>query len=95
MSIHREISPLANRKMTLEIDVSHPRVKDLGGTEILIEDWWDRISGKSWMYESGNRDCLYYAMRVGYNRLPIDDEVLCGTVNEVEYLVHISEIVMT
>jgi len=95
MSVHSETSPVSNRKMTLNVNTTDSRVKDLGGTEIFIEDWWDRVSGKSWMYESGNRDCYQYALRVGYNRLPIDDEVLYGKVNETGCLVHISEIIIS
>jgi len=57
-----------------------------------IEDWWDRVSGSSWMFASGNIACMNYAMRSGLSKLPIDNEVLYGKIGCFGYLIHISEI---
>lgn len=66
---------------------------DLGGTEYQVEDWWDRVSGKSWTDSDGNPAALEYAFRAGATNLPIDDEVLYGKIGSLGHLVHISEVV--
>lgn len=78
---------------------AHPRAGqtvtvDLGnGPEpYRIEDWWDRVSGGSWMFAEGNPACLAYAFRTA-GATPIDDEVVYGKAkNGRGHLVHISEI---
>lgn len=80
--IHKEKSNFAGKKVTL---------KD--GVKITIEDWWDRLTQKSWMDMNGNPACLKYAIRSAYLNLPIDNEVLYGHIeNGLGNLVHISEI---
>lgn len=80
--IHKEKSNLAGKKVTL---------KD--GVKITIEDWWDRLTQKSWMDMNGNPACLKYAIRSASLNLPIDNEVLYGhTEDGLGNLVHISEI---
>ena len=63
-------------------------VENLGGKEIQIEDWWDRVSGKSWMDCTGNIACLTYAVR----DTPINNEVVYGKIDGAGYLIHIDEI---
>lgn len=58
-----------------------------GPFEYRIEDWWDRLTGGSWMYAEGNPACLAYAIRTA-GRTPIDDEVVYGD----GMLVHVTEI---
>ena len=58
----------------------------------VLEDWWDRLTGGSWMTARGNAAALNYAMRVATNGLPIDDEVVYGKVGAFGHLVHVSEI---
>jgi hypothetical protein len=61
-----------------------------------VEDWWDRVSGGSWMDAVGNPACLGYAIRASVAGLPTDDEVLYGhTPDGLGHLVHISEIAAT
>jgi len=61
--------------------------------EILIEDWWENISGKSWMVSNGNPACLEYAFRIGLEgKFPPDNEVLYGKIGDIGHLVHISEL---
>lgn len=63
------------------------------GQEILIEDWWQNVSGKSWMSSDGNPACLQYAIRtVLHNKVPLDNEVLYGMIGELGHLVHITEL---
>lgn len=57
-----------------------------------IEDYWDRVSGKSWTLSDGNPAAMKYAMRSGIEGLPMDDEVLYGKVGSFGHLIHVSEI---
>lgn len=57
-----------------------------------IEDWWVRVSGKSWMHCTGNPGCIQYAVRSSVEHLPLDDEVLYGKIGGLGYLVHVSEL---
>lgn len=58
-----------------------------------VEDWWDHLTGKSWMISSGNFAAMNYAMRSGFAGLPTDDEVVYGHIGALGYLVHVSEFV--
>lgn len=63
------------------------------GQEILIEDWWQNVYGKSWMVSDGNPACLQYAMRTGLkDNVAADDEVLYGKIGILGHLVHITEL---
>ena len=58
-----------------------------------VEDWWDRVSGGSWMDAVGNPACLAFAVRSAVCDLPTDDEVLYGkTPDGLGHLVHVSEV---
>lgn len=83
--MHAESSPLAGQ--TVKAKLGYTVV------EYRVEDWWDKITGGSWMFADGNPAALNYAMRSATNQLPIDDEVLYGKVGAFGHLVHISEIV--
>lgn len=93
--IHQQSSPFANHTVIIKSEVKHPQFQDFGGSEIIIEDWWDRVNGKSWMFCDGNPACLVYAMRIGFSDIPIptDNEVLYGhTKDGLGHLIHKSEI---
>ena len=92
--MHQKASPLARRTVRIKSDVKHPQMADFGGSEFRVEDWWDRIAGKSWGVCDGNPACLVYAIRTGFSKTPVppDDEVLYGKVGPFGHLVHISEI---
>jgi hypothetical protein len=66
--------------------------KGLDGDEIRVEDYWDRVAGKSWMISDGNPAALKYGMRAGFNGLPLDDEVVYGKIGAFGHLVHVSEL---
>jgi len=92
--MHKEKSEFADKEVTIKKRVKHPQVEDFGGSKILIEDWWDRVTGQSWMFTQGNPACLIYAMRTGFSKkeIPTDDEVLYGKINGLGHLIHISEL---
>ena len=85
--IHPEASPLAGSIVRIKKDAKHPQIPDFGGSEYRVEDWWDRVGGKSWL-DCGNTACVVYAMR----GLPVDDDVLYGKIGHLGHLVHVSEI---
>lgn len=88
--IHKEKSELAGKSIKIKADAN-----GLGGMEILIEDWWDRIAGKSWMICSGNPACLNYALRTGTSKdlsIPNNNEVVYGKIGGLGYLVNIIEL---
>ena len=90
--VHSEQHPLAGKTAKIREGVKHFQVKDFGGSDFRVEDYWDRVSGKSWMDCNGNPACLIYAMRAGTEKLPIDDEVVYGKVGCFGHLVHVSEL---
>lgn len=90
---HNSESPYAHQNVAIKKEVVHPQFSNFGGNKLTVEDWWDRVSGKSWMSCDGNPACLIYAIRAGFTGLPTDDEVLYGkTPDGLGHLVHISEI---
>lgn len=92
--IHKEPHPKAGQTVKIIASAKHPQVKEFGGAEFRLEDWWDRIGGQSWKWSEGNPACLIYAMRSGLNpyRVPMDDEVVYGKIGPFGHLVHISEL---
>lgn len=89
---HELSSPLFRQTVKIKKDVVHPQIKNFGGSDYYVEDWWDKVSGQSWMDSDGNPACLVYSMRIAFADLPFDDEVLYGKVGMFGHLVHISEI---
>lgn len=84
--IHNAPHPYAGQTVNLRAGES------FGGVEFRLEDWWDRVSGASWMEDVfSNPACLNYATRVAF-RVPPDDEVVYGKVDGLGYLVHVSEL---
>jgi hypothetical protein len=92
--MHNQASEYAGKTVRIKAGRTHPQVENFGGCEILIEDWWDRVSGSSWAWARGNPACLVYAVRTGITKHPVpgDDEVLYGHMGGLGHLVHISEI---
>ena len=80
MMIHKSESPLAGALVLIETGA-------LAGRRLLVEDWWDRIAGKSWMHCDGNPACMAFAMR---EPTPLDDEVVYGKIGNAGTLVHVS-----
>lgn len=84
----------AGQTVTLRDDFKGTAADPQPGTQFRVEDYWDRITGGSWMDAEGNPAALKYAMRSGLEaHLPLDDEVVYGKdENGYGHLVHVSEI---
>lgn len=83
---HNEPHPLAGKTVTIATG-------EYAGMRYRVEDYWDRVAGKSWMNCDGNPACLQYAMRTGtVDKVPTDDEVLYGKLGPFGHLIHVSEI---
>lgn len=88
---HTQPHPLAGK-------VVHATIRRIDGdatTQLRVEDWWDRISGRSWLTADGNPAAMQYAFRAGFAGITLDDEVVyCHYLNTgIGQLVHDSEIV--
>lgn len=66
----------------------------LGNKDFIVEDWWENISGKSWMVSNGNPAALCYAFRTGMNHatVPLDNDVLYGKIDGLGYIFHVCEL---
>lgn len=82
---HDEAHTLAGQTVAADI-------RGVGSVEYVVEDWWDRVAGKSWMHCDGNPACMEYAIRSGIADLPTDDNVLYGKVGSYGHLIHVSEL---
>jgi hypothetical protein len=90
--MHKESHPLAGKTVHLKDDIFA-----LGGVEpgaeYRLEDWWDVVTGGSWMDAEGNPAALKYAMRSGFSHsIPLDNEVVYGKIGPFGHLIHVSEI---
>lgn len=95
MTMHDSAHPLAGQTVEVTLRGFNPdRVPPSGvlATEYRIEDWWDKLTGGSWMSAEGNPAALIYAARAGAAGLPVDNEVVYGKIGSAGYLVHVSEL---
>ena len=69
-----------------------PDPDKLNGQEFVVEDYWENIAGRSWMFCDGNPACMKYAMRSAFAGLPIDNNVVYGKVGGFGHIVHVSEL---
>lgn len=81
-TIHPNAHPLAGQTVILSAGPYE-------GSQYEIEDYWDRISGGSWM-DSEDPDVIKYALTGLSYRVPLDNEVLYGQINGVGYLVRVA-----
>lgn len=99
MTIHEEPSPLAGKEVTVQFVTNKDNFTDApeGKIKILVEDWWDRVYGQSWMLANNNFAATNYAIRLVHTPVfeDLDDEVLYGmdTATGLKHLFHISEVV--
>jgi hypothetical protein len=86
--------PLAGRTVILNSTAQDGIQKQvLPGAEFVIEDWWDHLTGKSWMVSEGNPAAMHYGIRTGTAmHVPIDNEVVYGKIGAFGHLVHVSEL---
>lgn len=96
MTAHAEQHPLSGQTVTLGEQAGDPvRGVVVPGATFVIEDWWDRVAGRSWMTSDGNPAALQYAMRTGFRGIgavPLDDEVVYGKIAGRGHLVHAAEL---
>ncbi len=89
----REPHPYKGQIMKLKTSIAHNLMGKIpAGTEYKVEDWWENVSGWSWMISEGNPACLVYGIRSGFAGLPCDDEVVYGKIDRLGVLLHISEL---
>ena len=87
----RDVHPLAGQTVKLNCKPTHDP-DELNGKKFVIEDWWQNVSGKSWMFSAGNPACLKYAVRCGIKGMPLDDNVVYGKIGSFGHIVHESEL---
>lgn len=85
MPIHKDSHPASGKVVKIKGGA-------LDGQDYRLEDWWDRVAGKSWMFCDGNPACLEYAMRSAADNTPMDNEVVYGKVGPFGKLVHVSHL---
>jgi hypothetical protein len=91
--IHEQVSEFAGKKVKIKETSKHNQDANFGGSEFFVEDWWDKLSGKTWGSCEGNPACIVYSLRVIDNDLPLDNEVVYGkTPDGLGHLLHVSEI---
>jgi hypothetical protein len=88
--MHDGIHPLAGQTVKVKTNY-HPQIGD-GPHEFVIEDWWDHLTGGSWMDAVGNPAAMVYAVRAGFAALPADNDVVYGKIGPYGHLVHVSEL---
>lgn len=93
---HAEKHEKAGETLTINLKGKIAMGTDAGKTsmEFIVEDYWDRIAGRSWMYSDGNPAAMAYAIRSAQGGLPLDDEVVYGHNKDggMGHLVHVSEL---
>ena len=92
----RDRSPFAGQVVRTKQDVGlDPLTKaPLGGKDFWVEDWWENVSGKSWMNSDGNPAALAYAFRTGMSggKVPINNEVLYGKIDGLGFMFNVCEL---
>jgi hypothetical protein len=83
--MHQEPHPLSRKNVTIATGA-------FAGQTYWIEDWWDRLAGKSWTICDGNPACLEYAVRSAGEGTRISDEVVYGKIGSFGKLIHVSQL---
>ena len=93
MTIHKEPHPQRHKNVTVRFaGEGHPQLDGLEH-EAVLEDYWDRVYGGSWMFAEGNPAALVYAFRSATNGLPMDNQVVYVKIGAFGHIVHLSELV--
>lgn len=85
--MHTEQHPLAGKTVKIKGGIN-----EIGGEDYHVEDWQDKVFGKSWMFCDGNPAAMKYAIRAGLSRLPTNNDCLYGKIGMFGHIVHLSEI---
>lgn len=83
--MHTDSHPLKNQTVV----IADGRFK---GHPFVVEEWWDKLTGGSWMFADGNPAALDYALRRAVDGLPLDDEVVYGKLGAFGKLIHVSQL---
>ena len=81
----REPHPLAGQEVTIADG-------QFAGDRYRVEDWWQNVTGKSWMACDGNPACIEYAVRSACEHLPCNNDVVYGHISGLGYLIHASQL---
>lgn len=84
--MHNESHPLTGKTVKVDLNGDGELV------DLEIEEWWDVLTGTSWMMSNGNPAALNYALRAGQQGLPLNDEVVYGKVDGLGEIVHVNQI---
>lgn len=92
--IHTEPSPFAGKTVTVKLVKAFHNHPDETSFEVVVEDYWDRLSDTPWGISDGNPAAMFYGLRAGMGGLPWDDEVVYtkDTKTGLGNIVHVSEI---
>ena len=87
----------AGETVKIKQGVGEGNTGDMSGQDFVIEDWWENIAGRSWMFCNGNPACLEYAIRSAFygdnNGVPtFSNDVLYGKVGPFGHLFHVNEL---
>lgn len=90
--IHKKPSEYAGKTVKLKATTVGMR-----GKLFEVEDYWDRVDGKSWMNCVGSIAVLSYSIRAGVANnlgiaIPLNDEVLYGKIDGDGHLIHVCEL---
>lgn len=89
----RERCPYAGCTLKTRPNVGKLGGQDLGNQDFTVEDWFENVCGKSWMFANGNPTALLYAVRTANHNVPIDNDVVYGKIDGLGYAFHVSELV--
>lgn len=65
--MHKEAHPLAGQRVKINLADGGGTTPGLQTGDIFrVEDWWDHLTGGSWMYAVGNPAALAYAVRTAF-----------------------------
>lgn len=87
-AVHEAPHPKARQAVTVDTEINSQHYSG----EAILEDWWDRVSGGSWMHADGNPAAMIYGLRAAMSSLPLDDEVVYVKINSMGHLLHVSEL---
>lgn len=71
--------------------------QDMSGQDFVVEDWWENVSGCSWMYAAGNPAALEYAIRHAKygdnnNVSLFGNDVVNGKIGTFGHIFHVNEL---
>ncbi|MGW4222932.1 hypothetical protein ACWEG1_05695 [Streptomyces bauhiniae] len=92
MTSHSSPHPLAGQTVTATPAAPLNGVM-AGPLHYRIEDWNDRVFGRSWMTYDRHPASLAYAVRAAIGQLPTDNEVVYGKDDfGIGHLIHVTEL---